>query len=243
MSMKKALAGAILAGGAMFAPFAKGDAKTNDSNGVSNTQEAGKADKITIPSWIPTTADGKFDEKKAQEQSEMLWAKHGQDIQQYADDVKSGMSEEIAFTKFANRLANGDKEKEKEILSLHNAIKTTQEIRKGKMKVIDGHSPLLTWGNIATAIVLAMVFGSKKHPFISFGVSLGVLGLVDMTMTDLMKKANMDTIDARRCFVAVQKAMYDSYKQQDTSNKWTYTDMQTTKQMIEMAQKTRIPGK
>ena len=69
---------------------------------------------MLMPGWIATTPDGQFDRRKAHNEAKIFWKENGKEIQQFADEVKAGADEQIAFQKVVNKLAKGDQKKEKE---------------------------------------------------------------------------------------------------------------------------------
>ena len=73
MTIKKTLAGIALATGAMITPMAKATPKPTEAHTTSSIQSAAQTNKNTMPQWIPTTADGKFDEAKAEDQFKLIW--------------------------------------------------------------------------------------------------------------------------------------------------------------------------
>lgn len=241
MTFKKTLAGIALAAGAMGAPMTKAETKPADT--PAKIQEAAQGEKITMPAWIPTTADGKFDKKKSHEQFQKLWEKDGQSIQQYADDVAAGVPEEIAFTKFAHKLAKGDKEQEKQILSLYDAVKETRKQRKGDMKVPTPEPWFLyvfaaTLGTIGAgaSILVRLIAGEEAR----LKQLLWKIPLYTAASYAGLKLSNK--IDPERCqsvaekaFVSIQEKMHEAYTKNMQSG-YTMTDMATARKMIQMAQ-------
>ena len=242
MTFKKTLTGIALAAGAMVAPMTKAETKPADT--PAKTQKAAQGEKITMPAWIPTTADGKFDEKKSHEQFQKLWEKDGQSIQQYADDVAAGVPEEIAFTKFAHKLAKGDKKQEKQILSLYDAVKKTREQREGDMK----NTPFENWYNIVfgTAVAMATLLllrGGRNEDdslksYLSEASKYAIISFVCAMATDaVFNKINPERCQpvAEKAFVSIQEKMHEAYTKNMQSG-YTMTDMATARKMIQMAQ-------
>ncbi len=233
MTFKKTLTGIALAAGAMVAPMTKAETKPADT--PAKTQEAAQGEKITMPAWIPTTADGKFDKKKSHEQFQKLWEKDGQSIQQYADDVAAGVPEEIAFTKFAHKLAKGDKEQEKQILSLYDAVKKTREQRKGNM-TDDSFSTACNAGGLyfAALVLSSSLLGGINDKKV--GRYLSIANVTALALFTLLKWVNTNQV-TKDTFVDFQKQMHQAYTQQINGDKnYTITDMATARKMIQMAQ-------
>ena len=240
MTFKKTLTGIALAAGAMVAPMTKAETKPADT--PAKTQEAAQGEKITMPAWIPTTADGKFDEKKSHEQFQKLWEKDGQSIQQYADDVAAGVPEEIAFTKFAHKLAKGDKEQEKQILSLYDAVKETRKQRGGNMNVPTS-VPWFPFVYAATfGTIVAGVCGVHRLT-VGKEASLKPLLWIPLFIASSYASVKLsDKIDPVSCqpvvekaFVSIQEKMHEAYTKNMQSG-YTMTDMATARKMIQMAQ-------
>lgn len=233
MTFKKTLTGIALAAGAMVAPMAKAETKPADT--PAKTQEAAQGEKITMPAWIPTTADGKFDEKRAHEQADMLWQENGDAIQKYADDVAAGVPEEIAFTKFAHKLAKGDKEQEKQILSLYDAVKKTREQRQGNMT----DDSFFTACNAGGVFLAFLVFSSSLLGGMNdkkVGRYLSIANVTALAVFALSKWVNPNQV-TKNTFVDFQKQMHQAYTQQINGDKnYTITDMATARKMIQMAQ-------
>ncbi len=233
MTLKKTLTGIALAAGAMVAPMTKAETKPADT--PAKTQEAAQGEKITMPAWIPTTADGKFDEKRAHEQADMLWQENGDAIQKYADDVAAGVPEEIAFTKFAHKLAKGDKEQEKQILSLYDAVKKTREQRKGNM-TDDSFSTACNAGGLYFAVLVlsSSLLGGINDKKV--GRYLSIANVTALAVFTLLKWVNPNQV-TKDTFVDFQKQMHQAYTQQINGDKnYTITDMATARKMIQMAQ-------
>ena len=234
MTFKKTLTGIALAAGAMVAPMAKAETKPADT--PAKTQEAAQGEKITMPAWIPTTADGKFDEKRAHEQADMLWQENGNAIQKYADDVAAGVPEEIAFTKFAHKLAKGDKEQEKQILSLYDAVKKTREQRQGNM-TDDSFSTASNVGGMFFAVLVlssSFLLGGMNDKKV--GRYLSIANVTALAVFALSKWVNPNQV-TKNTFVDFQKQMHQAYTQQINGDKnYTITDMATARKMIQMAQ-------
>lgn len=233
MTFKKTLTGIALAAGAMVAPMTKAETKPADT--PAKTQEAAQGEKITMPAWIPTTADGKFDEKRAHEQADMLWQENGDAIQKYADDVAAGVPEEIAFTKFAHKLAKGDKEQEKQILSLYDAVKKTREQRKGNMT----DDSFFAACNAGALSFVFLVLSSSLLGEINdkkVGRYLSIANVTALAVFTLLKWVNPNQV-TKDTFVDFQKQMHQAYTQQINGDKnYTITDMATARKMIQMAQ-------
>lgn len=233
MTFKKTLTGIALAAGAMVAPMAKAETKPADT--PAKTQEAAQGEKITMPAWIPTTADGKFDEKRAHEQADMLWQENGDAIQKYADDVAAGVPEEIAFTKFAHKLAKGDKEQEKQILSLYDAVKKTREQRKGNM-TDDSFFAACNAGALSFVFLVlsSSLLGEMNDKKV--GRYLSIANVTALAVFSLLKWVNPNQV-TKDTFVDFQKQMHQAYTQQINGDKnYTITDMATARKMIQMAQ-------
>lgn len=233
MTFKKTLTGIALAAGAMVAPMAKAETKPADT--PAKTQEAAQGEKITMPAWIPTTADGKFDEKRAHEQADMLWQENGDAIQKYADDVAAGVPEEIAFTKFAHKLAKGDKEQEKQILSLYDAVKKTREQRKGNM-TDDSFFRACNAGALSFVFLVlsSSLLGEMNDKKV--GRYLSIANVTALAVFTLLKWVNPNQV-TKDTFVDFQKQMHQAYTQQINGDKnYTITDMATARKMIQMAQ-------
>lgn len=233
MTFKKTLTGIALAAGAMVAPMAKAETKPADT--PAKTQEAAQGEKITMPAWIPTTADGKFDEKRAHEQADMLWQENGDAIQKYADDVAAGVPEEIAFTKFAHKLAKGDKEQEKQILSLYDAVKKTREQRKGNM-TDDSFFAACNAGALSFVFLVlsSSLLGEMNDKKV--GRYLSIANVTALAVFTLLKWVNPNQV-TKDTFVDFQKQMHQAYTQQINGDKnYTITDMATARKMIQMAQ-------
>lgn len=233
MTFKKTLTGIALATGAMVAPMAKAETKPADT--PAKTQEAAQGEKITMPAWIPTTADGKFDEKRAHEQADMLWQENGDAIQKYADDVAAGVPEEIAFTKFAHKLAKGDKEQEKQILSLYDAVKKTREQRKGNM-TDDSFFAACNAGALSFVFLVlsSSLLGEMNDKKV--GRYLSIANVTALAVFTLLKWVNPNQV-TKDTFVDFQKQMHQAYTQQINGDKnYTITDMATARKMIQMAQ-------
>lgn len=234
MTFKKTLTGIALAAGAMVAPMAKAETKPADT--PAKIQEAAQGEKITMPAWIPTTADGKFDEKRAHEQADMLWQENGDAIQKYADDVAAGVPEEIAFTKFAHKLAKGDKEQEKQILSLYDAVKKTREQRQGNM-TDDSFSTATNVGGMFFAVLVlssSFLLGGMNDKKV--GRYLSIANVTALAVFALSKWVNPNQV-TKDTFVDFQKQMHQAYTQQINGDKnYTITDMATARKMIQMAQ-------
>lgn len=233
MTFKKTLTGIALAAGAMVAPMTKAETKPADT--PAKTQEAAQGEKITMPAWFPTTADGKFDEKRAHEQADMLWQENGDAIQKYADDVAAGVPEEIAFTKFAHKLAKGDKEQEKQILSLYDAVKKTREQRKGNM-TDDSFSTACNAGGLYFAVLVlsSSLLGGINDKKV--GRYLSIANVTALALFTLLKWVNPNQV-TKDTFVDFQKQMHQAYTQQINGDKnYTITDMATARKMIQMAQ-------
>ena len=233
MTFKKTLTGIALAAGAMVAPMAKAETKPADT--PAKTQEATQGEKITMPAWIPTTADGKFDEKRAHEQADMLWQENGDAIQKYADDVAAGVPEEIAFTKFAHKLAKGDKEQEKQILSLYDAVKKTREQRKGNM-TDDSFFAACNAGALSFVFLVlsSSLLGEMNDKKV--GRYLSIANVTALAVFTLLKWVNPNQV-TKDTFVDFQKQMHQAYTQQINGDKnYTITDMATARKMIQMAQ-------
>ena len=233
MTFKKTLTGIALAAGAMVAPMTKAETKPADT--PAKTQEAAQGEKITMPTWIPTTADGKFDEKRAHEQADMLWQENGDAIQKYADDVAAGVPEEIAFTKFAHKLAKGDKEQEKQILSLYDAVKKTREQSKGNMTdnsfFAACNAGALSFVFLVLSSSLLGEMNDKK-----VGRYLSIANVTALAVFTLSKWVNPNQV-TKNTFVDFQKQMHQAYTQQINGDKnYTITDMATARKMIQMAQ-------
>ncbi len=240
MTFKKTLTGIALAAGAMVAPMAKAETKPADT--PAKTQEAAQGEKITMPAWIPTTADGKFDEKRAHEQADMLWQENGDAIQKYADDVAAGVPEEIAFTKFAHKLAKGDKEQEKQILSLYDAVKKTREQRKGNMTddsfIAACNAGALSFAFLVLSSSLLGEINDKK-----VGCYLSIANVTALAVFTLLKWVNPNQV-TKDTFVDFQKQMHQAYTQQINGDKnYTITDMATARKMIQMAQGVKGAGR
>ena len=234
MTFKKTLTGIALAAGAMVVPMTKAETKPADT--PAKTQEAAQGEKITMPAWIPTTADGKFDEKRAHEQADMLWQENGDAIQKYADDVAAGVPEEIAFTKFAHKLAKGDKEQEKQILSLYDAVKKTREQRQGNM-TDDSFSTATNVGGMFFAVLVlssSFLLGGMNDKKV--GRYLSIANVTALAVFALSKWVNPNQV-TKDTFVDFQKQMHQAYTQQINGDKnYTITDMATARKMIQMAQ-------
>lgn len=233
MTFKKTLTGIALAAGAMVAPMTKAETKPADT--PAKTQEAAQGEKITMPAWIPTTADGKFDEKRAHEQADMLWQENGDAIQKYADDVAAGVPEEIAFTKFAHKLAKGDKEQEKQILSLYDAVKKTREQRKGNM-TDDSFFAACNAGALSFVFLVlsSSLLGEMNDKKV--GRYLSIANVTALAVFTLLKWVNPNQV-TKDTFVDFQKQMHQAYTQQINGDKnYTITDMATARKMIQMAQ-------
>ena len=234
MTFKKTLTGIALAAGAMVAPMTKAETKPADT--PAKTQEAAQGEKITMPTWIPITADGKFDEKRAHEQADMLWQENGDAIQKYADDVAAGVPEEIAFTKFAHKLAKGDKEQEKQILSLYDAVKKTREQRQGNM-TDDSFSTASNVGGMFFAVLVlssSFLLGGMNDKKV--GRYLSIANVTALAVFALSKWVNPNQV-TKNTFVDFQKQMHQAYTQQINGDKnYTITDMATARKMIQMAQ-------
>ncbi len=233
MTFKKTLTGIALAAGAMVAPMTKAETKPADT--PAKTQEATQGEKITMPAWIPTTADGKFDEKRAHEQADMLWQENGDAIQKYADDVAAGVPEEIAFTKFAHKLAKGDKEQEKQILSLYDAVKKTREQRKGNM-TDDSFFAACNAGALSFVFLVlsSSLLGEMNDKKV--GRYLSIANVTALAVFTLLKWVNPNQV-TKDTFVDFQKQMHQAYTQQINGDKnYTITDMATARKMIQMAQ-------
>lgn len=233
MTFKKTLTGIALAAGAMVAPMTKAETKPADT--PAKTQEAAQGEKITMPAWIPTTADGKFDEKRAHEQADMLWQENGDAIQKYADDVAAGVPEEIAFTKFAHKLAKGDKEQEKQILSLYDAVKKTREQRKGNM-TDDSFFAACNAGALSFVFLVlsSSLLGEMNDKKV--GRYLSIANITALAVFTLLKWVNPNQV-TKDTFVDFQKQMHQAYTQQINGDKnYTITDMATARKMIQMAQ-------
>lgn len=233
MTFKKTLTGIALAAGAMVAPMTKAETKPADT--PAKTQEAAQGEKITMPAWIPTTADGKFDEKRAHEQADMLWQENGDAIQKYADDVAAGVPEEIAFTKFAHKLAKGNKEQEKQILSLYDAVKKTREQRKGNM-TDDSFFRACNAGALSFAFLVlsSSLLGEMNDKKV--GRYLSIANVTALAVFTLLKWVNPNQV-TKDTFVDFQKQMHQAYTQQINGDKnYTITDMATARKMIQMAQ-------
>ncbi len=240
MTFKKTLTGIALAAGAMVAPMTKAETKPADT--PAKTQEAAQGEKITMPAWIPTTADGKFDEKRAHEQADMLWQENGDAIQKYADDVAAGVPEEIAFTKFAHKLAKGDKEQEKQILSLYDAVKKTREQRKGNM-TDDSFFAACNAGAVAFAFLVlsSSLLGEMNDKKV--GCYLSIANVTALAVFTLLKWVNQNQV-TKDTFVDFQKQMHQAYTQQINGDKnYTITDMTTARKMIQMAQGVKGAGR
>lgn len=233
MTFKKTLTGIALAAGAMVAPMTKAETKPADT--PAKTQEAAQGEKITMPAWIPTTADGKFDEKRAHEQADMLWQENGDAIQKYADDVAAGVPEEIAFTKFAHKLAKGNKEQEKQILSLYDAVKKTREQRKGNM-TDDSFFAACNAGALSFVFLVlsSSLLGEMNDKKV--GRYLSIANVTALAVFTLLKWVNPNQV-TKDTFVDFQKQMHQAYTQQINGDKnYTITDMATARKMIQMAQ-------
>ena len=233
MIFKKTLTGIALAAVAMVAPMTKAETKPADT--PAKTQEAAQGEKITMPAWIPTTADGKFDEKRAHEQADMLWQENGDAIQKYADDVAAGVPEEIAFTKFAHKLAKGDKEQEKQILSLYDAVKKTREQRKGNM-TDDSFFAACNAGALSFVFLVlsSSLLGEMNDKKV--GRYLSIANVTALAVFTLLKWVNPNQV-TKDTFVDFQKQMHQAYTQQINGDKnYTITDMATARKMIQMAQ-------
>lgn len=233
MTFKKTLTGIALAAGAMVAPMTKAETKPADT--PAKTQEAAQGEKITMPAWIPTTADGKFDEKRAHEQADMLWQENGDAIQKYADDVAAGVPEEIAFTKFAHKLAKGNKEQEKQILSLYDAVKKTREQRKGNM-TDDSFFAACNAGALSFVFLVlsSSLLGEMNDKKV--GRYLSIANVTALAVFSLLKWVNPNQV-TKDTFVDFQKQMHQAYTQQINGDKnYTITDMATARKMIQMAQ-------
>lgn len=233
MTFKKTLTGIALAAGAMVAPMTKAETKPADT--PAKIQEAAQGEKITMPAWIPTTADGKFDEKRAHEQADMLWQENGDAIQKYADDVAAGVPEEIAFTKFAHKLAKGDKEQEKQILSLYDAVKKTREQRKGNM-TDDSFFAACNAGALSFVFLVlsSSLLGEMNDKKV--GRYLSIANVTALAVFTLLKWVNPNQV-TKDTFVDFQKQMHQAYTQQINGDKnYTITDMATARKMIQMAQ-------
>ena len=233
MTLKKTLTGIALAAGAMVAPMTKAETKPADT--PAKTQEAAQGEKITMPAWIPTTADGKFDEKRAHEQADMLWQENGDAIQKYADDVAAGVPEEIAFTKFAHKLAKGDKKQEKQILSLYDAVKKTREQRKGNM-TDDSFFAACNAGALSFVFLVlsSSLLGEMNDKKV--GRYLSIANVTALAVFTLLKWVNPNQV-TKNTFVDFQKQMHQAYTQQINGDKnYTITDMATARKMIQMAQ-------
>lgn len=240
MTFKKTLTGIALAAGAMVAPMAKAETKPADT--PAKIQEAAQGEKITMPAWIPTTADGKFDEKRAHEQADMLWQENGDAIQKYADDVAAGVPEEIAFTKFAHKLAKGDKEQEKQILSLYDAVKKTREQRKGNM-TDDSFFTACNAGALSFAFLVlsSSLLGEINDKKV--GCYLSIANVTALAVFTLLKWVNPNQV-TKDTFVDFQKQMHQAYTQQINGDKnYTITDMATARKMIQMAQGVKGAGR
>lgn len=251
MSLKKYISTAALAGGVILAPL-KGKANI-ETNAIPNVSTVAKAEKASMPEWIPTTPDGDFDEKGAKMQANILWKEHGKPIQKFADDVKAGVPEEVAFAKFAHQLAKGDKEKEKLFLSLSESVKKARKEMDGDMRVSAGKKAL----GCAQVFLLSLLLmglvardtkrNSKAEAIV---IAVGMLGTIGLTASSIVA-CNIDKFEnlfQKETFVKIQRAMYDTYKQSDSNfdqqqkdakKAYTIVDMSTARKMVEMQQAKR----
>lgn len=248
MTIKKTLAGIALATGAMIAPMAKATPKPTEAHTTSSTQSATQTGKNTMPQWIPTTADGKFDEAKAEDQFKLIWNKNGHDIQQYADNVKAGVPEEIAFTKFAHKLVAGDEKKETEILSLYDTVKKAREKREGQMTNTwpETYANAVMLGSLLSLMAIYKIKDKIQDPN-EFAIKSLLLfaGIQAITIGGKAVRVNFldDTSpNLQQTFVNVQKAMYDSYRASEKLQ-YTVTDLNTSRQMIQMAKQAKSASK
>lgn len=250
MKLKKTLTGVALAVSTAVLPQTTKANPENSTNTTAKVSTVAKAEKVSIPDWIPTTPDGQFDEKAAREQANLLWKEHGKPIQQFSDDIKAGVPEKVAFAKFAHQLAKGDKEKEKLILSLSKSVKEAR-------KEMDGDMRVPAWGKVmgcAEVFLLGLLFmgiivrdTKKDSKAESIALSIGMLVTVGSTAFSIIG-SNIDSLEnlyQKKGFVEIQRAMYDTYKQlgsnldlqqKGETKDYTIVDMPTAKKMIEMQQ-------
>jgi len=234
MTIQNKLSKLMLVAGAMVAPMAKAETKLADTQTM---QQMIQDRKTAIPAWIPTTLDGKFDEKKANEQAEMLWQEHGTIIQQYANAVKDGVPEEIAFTQFAYRLANGDKEKEKQILSLYDAVKKTRENDNNDMRKTTGTTTaMITLITLFSTVAIGGIVFAKTDK-LHYGL-LGIIQVLAVTTLAFTTATHFEdqTDLSRKHFVETQRVMYNTWVKQNNAQKYSTADRETAKKIIQMAQ-------
>ncbi len=251
MTLKKFISSVALAGGAVLLPLkSKANIETSAISGVSTVA---KAEKVSIPDWIPTTPDGQFDEKAAREQANMLWKEHGKPIQKFSDDVKAGVPEEVAFAKFAHQLAKGDKEKEKLLLSLSETVRKARKEMNGDMRVsaggkVLGCAEVFLFSFLLMGLVARNMKRNSKAEDIA--IAVGMLGTIGLTAFSIVA-CNIDKFEnlfQKEAFVKIQRAMYDTYRQSDSNfdqqqkdakKAYTIVDMPTARKMVEMQQKKR----
>jgi len=235
MTFKKTLAGITLAAGVMVAPIAKAETKPADTQ--AKTQEVAQGEKIAMPAWIPTTPEGEFDKEKAKKQAEILWQNNGQIIQQYADDVKTGVPEEIAFAKFAHKLAKGDKKQEEQIFSLYDAVKGIYQECNGDMNQVAAKMKVCTILLIGLCLALGLsIKRTKNDPnssfklfFKTFAKYLNTAFALTMGISKAFPTSTEEPVDT---FVRFQEETFKKYQ----TESYAMTDMATTKKIIQMEQ-------
>jgi len=227
MGYKKVVAGLALALGAVAAPMGtKANAETNAEPKVTAVektkstpaQKRVNAKKAFIPAWIPVTEEyGVFDFEKAEAQAEMLWSNHGKDIQEFMDNFclaipgsPADKKAEKAFSDFAHKLANGDKEKENEILALHDSLAILYMRRHGKAHdtFSEKYSMPLLLGFLGAAVALGAF--SKPKETLRAAAVLAALGCGAVKVAGMVN-SKLDDTEGKRVFMEIQKDAYDEW--------------------------------
>lgn len=243
MKLKKTLAGAALALSTAILPQASKANPENSTNTASRVSVTEKAKKTSLPSWVAVDKDGHFDQDKAKEQATFLWKKHGKEIQKLAADIKAGMPEEVAFAQYAHRLAAGDKEKEKQILSHLDALNEVQKQQKIDTEKLK--APIVTGGVILALYLMWLAKGGEETcTILGNGAKTKALAGTIVTSavgfpteTGLKHFDKFDDVRAKEALVQVQRAAYDFHQQRKKD--YTTVDMKTAKKIGEMKQTKR----
>lgn len=238
-------------GFASMAPFAKADQTLDIVRANNDIQQ--QITNMLMPGWIATTSDGQFDKTKAYKEAKIFWKKNGKDIQQFADEVKAGVDEQIAFQKVVNKLAKGDQKKEKELLDLYGVITKTLAKKNGHVKDTHKDKMAAIGTNALLGCVLAMMGAMIGWPALRYGEKFSVKKTLKYTsiltspviLISVFNAAfplyttSSETFMTEKIFVDIQERIYNEYKKQGLKSKkqYTMTDLKTTKKILEMEKK------
>ena len=227
MGYKKVVTGLALALGAVAAPMdTQANSETNAEPKVTAAEKAKlspakkrvSAKKAFIPAWVPVTEEyGLFDREKAEAQAEMLWSNHGKDIQEFMDNFCLALpgspaekKAEKAFNDFAHKLAKGDKEKEKEILDLHDSLAILYMRRHGKAHdtLSEKYSMPILLGFLGAAIALGAF--SKPKETLRAAAVLAAIGCGTVKVSSMIN-SKLDDTEGKHVFMEIQKDAYDEW--------------------------------